>query len=81
MKGVLALKPNSWCALVVSSMRRGWPSGLVVSQKMLPLKFIKSTSKETKSFIEISKPAPIFTGSDLSYLSVARIIASAASST
>ena len=37
-KSVFAWKPNSCLALVVSSIRRGWPSGLVASQVIFPLK-------------------------------------------
>jgi len=62
-------------------MRLGWPSGFDKSHVILPLKPVSLTIRFTKSFIDISKPAPIFIGSLLLYFSVARTIASAQSST
>src|SRR5882672_2490037 len=35
-KGIFAFQPNSRRALEMSSMRRGWPSGLEVSQMISP---------------------------------------------
>src|SRR4030042_1763603 len=78
---VFALKPNSLSAFEVSSILLGWPSGFVLSQTIPPLNPVNLAINSTKSFIDISKPAPIFTGSGLLYLSVASAIASAQSST
>src|SRR4030042_6177058 len=80
-KLVFALKPNSLSAFEVSSILLGWPSGFVLSQTIFPLKPVSFAINATKSFIDISNPAPILTGSGLLYLSVASAIASAQSST
>src|SRR6185295_2765586 len=81
LNGVLALNPNSCVARVVSSDRRGWPLGLVVSHAIRPVKPQLSATSPARSRIEISKPAPMFTGSAPSYRSVAITIARAQSST
>jgi len=78
---VLALKPNSFSAFVTSNIRRGWPSGLVLSHNIFPLKAVNLAIRATRSLIEISNPAPRLTGSCLLYFSAARRIPSAASST
>jgi len=75
------LKPTSRSALETFSMRRGWPSGLELSQIMSPLKPVSLEINPTNSFMEISKPAPILIGSGLLYFSAAKTIASAQSST
>ena len=64
-KPVVAFQPNSRNARVVSRFLRGCPPGLLVSQIISPSYSVKRAIKLTRSFIEISKPAPIFTGSDL----------------
>ena len=78
---VEAENPNSEVAFAVSSMRRGCPSGFDLSQIIFPLKPLKAQIFSAKLLIDISKPAPKFTGSLLSYFSLARIIPRAASST
>lgn len=40
LKGILDLKPNSDCALEVSSILLGWPSGFDESQMIFPLKSV-----------------------------------------
>ena len=57
-KLVLAWKLNSVLAFVVSSILLGWPSGLVVSHIMRPLKPVSFTIRSTRSFMDISKQAP-----------------------
>lgn len=78
---VFVLNPISFSAFEVSSILRGWPSGFYESQITFPLNPVNFEMSSTSSFIVISKPAPRFTGSGLSYLFAASIIASAASST
>src|SRR5258706_8572261 len=78
---ILDLNPNSLFAFVTFNFLRGCPSGFVLSQTIFPLNPVKDFITITKSLIFISNPAPKFTGSDLLYFSVAKIIASAASST
>ena len=80
-KPVLALKPNSRSAFEVSRHLLGWPSGFVASHIISPSKPVSFAIRCTRSFIDISKPAPRLTGSAFSYLSAARTIPSAASST
>jgi hypothetical protein len=49
-KEVWALNPNSGKALFVSSILRGWPSGLVRSQMIRPLKPVNSMINSASSF-------------------------------
>src|SRR5947207_2830313 len=65
-KVVRARKPNSFSAREVSRERRGWPSGLDASHVMRPRYPTRSAISSTSSRIEISNPAPTFTGSGLS---------------
>ena len=81
LKSFLALNPNSRKAFVVSSILLGWPSGFDLYQTIRPLTPFNSAISSTSSFMDISTPAPIFTGSLLLYLSAARSIPSAASFT
>src|SRR5204863_3040539 len=80
-RGVRASKPNSSCARVASRLRRGWPLGIFVSHTILPRKLTTSATRSASSRIEISLPAPRFTGSGASYFSVASTIPSTQSST
>jgi hypothetical protein len=59
----VALNPNRCCARLVSSMRRGWPSGLVRSKVNDPVNPVSYASSSASSRIAISNPAPMFTGS------------------
>ena len=76
-KSVVARKPNSCSALLTSRHRRGCPSGLLGSQLILPAKRVSRAIRLTTSRIAISRPAPRFTGSGLSYRTVASTIARA----
>ena len=80
-KSILALKPNSLSALLVSNLLLGYPSGLLVSHLIFPLNLTNLEINSAKSLIDISKSVPRFTGSLLLYFSVASKIPSAASST
>ena len=66
-KAVRARKPNSRCARAVSSERRGCPSGFEPSHVILPSKPVSAAICSARSLIEISHPAPTFTGSAPSY--------------
>ena len=52
--GVLALKPNSFSALEVLSIRLGWPSGLLLSQIISPLKPVWRAIKSNNIRLGIS---------------------------
>ena len=60
---VVAAKPKRSRARLVSSARRGWPSGLVASQRISPSKPVSSAISSTSSRIVISRPTPRLTGS------------------
>src|SRR5262249_56748644 len=62
-KSVDARKPKHRSARVTSSMRRGWPSGLVASKVSAPRKPVSSAINRARSRMLISNPAPMFTGS------------------
>jgi len=79
-KGTQARNPNSRSARLTSSFRRGCPFGLLVSQTILPVNPVIRWISSTNSFMLISRLLPRFTGSALSYSSVANRMASAASS-
>ena len=57
------LEPEALRARLVSSARRGWPSGLVASQRISPVKPVSRTMSSTSSRIVISWPTPRLTGS------------------
>src|SRR5882724_3519701 len=80
-KFVWARNPNACSARDVSRLRRGWPSGFVVSQTSRPLKPVSSAISSTNSLMLTSMPEPRLTGSGSSYCSAASTMASAASST
>ena len=79
-KSILALKPNSLSALLVSNFLLGRPSSLLVSHLIFPLNPTKFAINSAKSLINISKPLPKFIGSLLLYFSAVSNIPSAASS-
>jgi hypothetical protein len=60
---IVALNPNSFLAFDTSNILLGCPSGLDLSQITFPLNPVSFTISSTSSLIEISKPAPRFTGS------------------
>src|SRR5262249_2825285 len=62
---IRARNPNSRSALEVSRRLRGWPSGWETSHTRLPLNPVSAATFSARSLIEISKPAPRLTGSDL----------------
>src|SRR5664280_1626462 len=66
-KDVPAEKPKRSRARLVSRARRGWPSGLVASQRNSPPKRASRAISTTRSLIVISEPTPRFTGSASSY--------------
>src|SRR5712691_4301107 len=55
--------PNSFQARSTLSLLRGWPSGLVRSQTTSPSKPGRSTTKPTRSLIEIPWELAMLTGS------------------
>src|SRR5919201_135545 len=78
---VFAENPKASRARLTSRQRRGWPSGLVGSNTSRPLYPHRPAIRSARSLMEISKPAPMFTGSGALYRSAASAIASAQSST
>ena len=61
--GVLASNPNSSFAREASRLRRGWPFGIEVSQRISPEKPVSSATSSAVSRIVVSTPVPRLTGS------------------
>jgi len=57
-KPVWARKPKSRSARAVSRLRRGCPLGLVVSQRIAPVKPVRRAMCSTSALMVISRPAP-----------------------
>ena len=62
---VAAWNQISRAARLVSSTRRGCPSGLLASQRISPVKSVACATSATSSRIKISRPTPILRGSGL----------------
>ena len=73
--------PKRSAARRVSSLRRGWPSGLVVSQTISPSNPVSVFTVSTSRLMVTSSPAPMLTGSASWYRAVASRMPRAASST
>ena len=63
VNGVRERKPNACSARLVSSLRRGWPFGLVVSQTILPCEAGQPRDRLDEILDAISDELPRFTGS------------------